>query len=135
MNLSIVPLVMRVAEAGTGGAGVEGIMVQIVTLILALCGLGLAGIIGFHGLRIAASHNFQGVAELMVAMAVGGGLIFGARPLAAQVTGSAAGAVVQALGRAAPWNEVAGDLVGMVLLPAMIAFVPAFRWYRARLHG
>lgn len=132
---SIALLVLRMAEAGTGGAGVEGIMVQIVTLILALCGLGLAGIIGFHGLRIAASHNFQGVAELMVAMAVGGGLIFGARPLAAQVTGSAAGAVVQALGSAAPLNEVAGDLVGMVLLPAMIAFVPALRWYRARLHG
>lgn len=126
---------LGLAEATTGGAGVEGIMVQLVTLILALCGLGLAGIIGFHGLRIAASHNFQGVAELMVALAVGGGLIFGAKPLAAQVTGQASGAVLQVLTSAAPLNEVVGDLVGMVLLPAMVALVPAFTWYRTRFHG
>jgi hypothetical protein len=118
-----------VAYAGTGAAGVDGIITQFVTLILLLCGLALAGIIGFHGLRIAASHNFQGVAELMVSLAIGAGLIFGAKPLAAQVTGSAAGAVLGAASTASG-SEFMGDLVGMVLFHTVLVILPAMTVYK-----
>src|SRR5262245_59562126 len=82
-------LMVTSAEAATV-AGFDVAMNTVVGLILALCGVGVIGAIGWRGLQFVLARDYTHVMEGVIGLGVGGGMIAGARPLGTALVGTAA---------------------------------------------
>jgi hypothetical protein len=103
-----------VAAASTG-TGIETVMNNMVSLILAVAGVGIVGAIGWRGLRFALQEDWRHAGESLAGVGLGAGLVATAKPVGAFIMATALASSFAPLPLPL-LSETVGDLLALLLL-------------------